>query len=909
MMQEIFGPYQLTERIASGGMAEIFKARIFGQFGFEKTLAIKRLHPRYTQHPEFVEMLKQEAKIAVSLSHQNIVQIFDLGRIQEHFFIAMEYIHGRDVNQVFNRLRSQQERWPLEAVLHIGSQVCSGLDHAHRMRGPDGELLRLIHRDVTPQNVMISAEGDVKLVDFGIAKITGSQLETEAGMIKGKFCFMSPEQAMGARLDHRTDIFSAGIVLYELLTGRPMYDEEDDHRLIELVRGAHFTPLEQLRPDLPRPVVKLLNKALAHDPNARFPSARHFQYAIDKVAQRLNLTYTNLKLKQLITDTFPELSSRLQESYMQHSDDFDSEELSLISDYELSLAGEGDWEVPDITDEVEMIEVEELDPEELDPAELDGSISLSVAEERALSGEHISPYGTPPINPAELYSQADPRLASAPAAQAVRSAPEVAKFPAAAPTPADAQYYLADSEAQARGDLLGQQGGSGFELPDSTMILDEEAGRDEKVPISAPSKRRREPAPKGRSRPKPGLKLNELWAKQELRLAVGAVALLAIFGVSLSLRPSSMVSRPESAVIQLPDSPSASPSGAAPSGFNSQLTASNPSPQGQQAPTGLASDSNRVAFAPQQQVTGLQIGGVSQQRRPLERTAPLGQGVSINPVPSSGLAVQPSNASRPALTPTPAPVAPAPPSAPTAFVLTLESSPSGAEVAINDEWQPMPTPLSLQAYEGVPFSITLSLKGYQELRRQVVPNRLDPRLSFKLQEEKGLLVINCSPDGTEVSVNDQIVGRSPLRYEMPITSEPLSVKLYSPGFETQRIRLNWADSTQGTLTYDGELRLIPKPVVQAAPPRRASRPRPARRRSTRRRRAARPAAVALLSVRSQRWGSVYVDNKMIGDSMKVIKYKISAGRHQVKICFNDNRQNCETRAVTLSAEQHKVVRF
>ncbi|MBM4291084.1 MAG: serine/threonine protein kinase, partial [Deltaproteobacteria bacterium] len=250
-MQELFGPYQLIERIAAGGMAEIFKARTLGQYGFEKTLAIKRLHPRYTQHPEFVEMLKQEAKIAVGLSHPNIVQIFDLGRVQEHFFIAMEYIHGRDLNQTFNRLNTRRERWPLEAALYVLSQVCAGLDHAHRQRGPDGQLLRLIHRDVTPQNVMVSTEGDVKLVDFGIAKVLNSTHETEAGIIKGKFCFMSPEQAHGARLDHRTDIFSAGIVLYELLAGRPLYDDSDDQRLLTRVRSARFQPLSELRPDLP----------------------------------------------------------------------------------------------------------------------------------------------------------------------------------------------------------------------------------------------------------------------------------------------------------------------------------------------------------------------------------------------------------------------------------------------------------------------------------------------------------------------------------------------------------------------------------------------------------------------------------------------------------------------------------
>ena len=158
-MQETFGPYQLIERLAVGGMAEIFKARISGHAGFEKILVIKRLHPRYTRHPEFVEMLKEEAKIAVSLSHSNIVQIFDLGRVQEHFYIAMEYLHGRDLNQILGRMKHQRRRLDTEVVLQIMMDLCAGLDHAHRQRDSRGQLLRLIHRDISPQNIMISSEG------------------------------------------------------------------------------------------------------------------------------------------------------------------------------------------------------------------------------------------------------------------------------------------------------------------------------------------------------------------------------------------------------------------------------------------------------------------------------------------------------------------------------------------------------------------------------------------------------------------------------------------------------------------------------------------------------------------------------------------------------------------------------
>ncbi|MCA9527127.1 MAG: serine/threonine protein kinase, partial [Myxococcales bacterium] len=276
-MHEQFGRYILLERIAIGGMAEIFRAKAPGLGGFEKVLAIKRLHPRYSQDADFIEMLIDEARITVELAHSNIGQIFDLGKVEDHYFIAMEYIEGRDLYRVMKRLRERHQQFPFDAAAYVAMECCAGLDYAHRKRDGRGRPLHIIHRDVSPQNVLISMEGDVKLVDFGIAKAALRAYETESGIIKGKFYYMSPEQARGEHLDHRTDIFSLGIVLYEMLTGDLLYKDDDEVTLLSKVRRADIAPPSTMRPDLPPALERIAMRALARDREDRYPSAQHMQ--------------------------------------------------------------------------------------------------------------------------------------------------------------------------------------------------------------------------------------------------------------------------------------------------------------------------------------------------------------------------------------------------------------------------------------------------------------------------------------------------------------------------------------------------------------------------------------------------------------------------------------------------------
>jgi serine/threonine protein kinase len=266
-----FGKYLLLAKIASGGMADLFHGKIVSVKGFEKAVAIKKLLPHLTDDTSLVNMFINEAKLAALLTHQNIVQIYDLGSIEGTYFIAMEYLHGKDLRAMSTKARKRTAPLPAEFALYILSRVCAGLDYAHKLKDFQGNRLNIIHRDISPQNVIVTYEGEVKIVDFGIAKAATHSSETKVGIIKGKLAYMSPEQAAGKAIDHRSDIFSAGILLYELLTHRRMF-EGSEMEVLDRVRKAEFVPAETLVPTLAPRCTGILRRALAKDPDARYQS-------------------------------------------------------------------------------------------------------------------------------------------------------------------------------------------------------------------------------------------------------------------------------------------------------------------------------------------------------------------------------------------------------------------------------------------------------------------------------------------------------------------------------------------------------------------------------------------------------------------------------------------------------------
>lgn len=299
-----FGKYYLLERVALGGMAEIYKAKTFGAVGFEKLLAIKRILPHMSQNTEFINMLVDEAKIAVQLNHTNIVQVFDLGKVDDDYFIAMEFIEGMDLRSIMKRLEETGRRMAVEDAAFIIVEVCKGLDYAHRKKDQYGVPLGIVHRDISPQNILISYEGEVKIVDFGIAKAARKATETDAGVLKGKFAYMAPEQARGEEVDARSDIFPTAIMLYEMLTGKRMFVTESNLQTLEKIKNFHIEP-PFLPPEVPSELEFILMQAMANDPNERYQSAEEFQIDLTKFLYTSSLDFTAKNLAELMQDLFP----------------------------------------------------------------------------------------------------------------------------------------------------------------------------------------------------------------------------------------------------------------------------------------------------------------------------------------------------------------------------------------------------------------------------------------------------------------------------------------------------------------------------------------------------------------------------------------------------------------------------
>ncbi len=278
-----FGRYTLLEKIAAGGMAEVFKARMRGEEGFEKIVAIKRILPHMADNDDFITMFVDEAKLAAQLTHNNIIHIYDLGKVEQYHYIAMEYVEGKDLRSILKLGSERDFALPPELALFVASKIANALDYAHRRLGIDGKELNLVHRDVSPQNILISFEGDIKLCDFGIAKAATKVSQTQTGALKGKLQYMSPEQAWGKKIDRRTDIFSLGIVLFEMLTGERLFTGDTDLTILEQVRDAKVVAPSTRNPDVPKKVDQIVLKALAKNPQDRYQNASELERDINQV--------------------------------------------------------------------------------------------------------------------------------------------------------------------------------------------------------------------------------------------------------------------------------------------------------------------------------------------------------------------------------------------------------------------------------------------------------------------------------------------------------------------------------------------------------------------------------------------------------------------------------------------------
>lgn len=285
-------------------MAEIFLARQAGLEGFEKVVVIKRIRPHLSKQPNFVKMFLNEAKLAAHLNHPNIVQIYDLGRVGESYFIAMEYIFGRDMRRIIPKAEQLNIPFPMIYALKIASSVCEGLYYAHQKADLYGNPLNIVHRDVTPENIFVSFDGTVKILDFGIAKAANQIEQTRAGEIKGKISYMSPEQCHGKPLDQRSDLFSLGAVLYEWITGFRLFTGDSEIAVLRnITEGKVYAP-SYFRADVPPQVEAILMRALEKDRDKRYQTAWEMQYDIDQFIRDYEFTPSNIHLANFLKQLF-----------------------------------------------------------------------------------------------------------------------------------------------------------------------------------------------------------------------------------------------------------------------------------------------------------------------------------------------------------------------------------------------------------------------------------------------------------------------------------------------------------------------------------------------------------------------------------------------------------------------------
>jgi eukaryotic-like serine/threonine-protein kinase len=300
----LFGNYYLLERINVGGMAEVFKAKAVGVEGFERLVAVKRILPNIAEDQEFISMFIDEAKIAVQLNHANIAQIFDLGRVEESYFIALEYVPGKDLRAIFNHARLRSEPVPMAMACYVIMRVCEALGYAHSKNDAQGNPLHFVHRDVSPQNILISYDGEVKVIDFGIAKAAGKASKTRAGILKGKFGYMSPEQVNGAEIDLRSDVFGVGICLYEILTGERLFTGESDFSTVEKVRKVDIMPPSTYNRRVPEELEQIVLKALARDPEDRYQTAIELHDELQSFTFTSNNTFSRKELSGYMHKVF-----------------------------------------------------------------------------------------------------------------------------------------------------------------------------------------------------------------------------------------------------------------------------------------------------------------------------------------------------------------------------------------------------------------------------------------------------------------------------------------------------------------------------------------------------------------------------------------------------------------------------
>jgi eukaryotic-like serine/threonine-protein kinase len=298
-----FGKYLLLHQVALGGMAEIFLAVEKSEHGGHRFVTIKRIRKDFDRDDEFVAFFLTEGRVSLKCAHPNLPQAYELGEVDGSHYLALEYIHGHTLLDVVREASLGRRHLAVASVVHIGVGLAAALEHAHGLRDVDGRPLKVVHRDVTPQNVMLSVSGAVKLIDFGIVRSSVQTHKTESGVVKGKFAYMAPETLDSSRhFDHRADLFALGVVMHEALTGRSLFRGHDDQDTVERVRSMRVPDLTRLRSDVPAPLSAVIMHALERDPDQRFQSATEMLHALERAAEMSGIHHSMTRLRDEVLD-------------------------------------------------------------------------------------------------------------------------------------------------------------------------------------------------------------------------------------------------------------------------------------------------------------------------------------------------------------------------------------------------------------------------------------------------------------------------------------------------------------------------------------------------------------------------------------------------------------------------------
>jgi eukaryotic-like serine/threonine-protein kinase len=301
--------YTITERLDQGGMAEVFRGVAESMEGFKKNVAIKRILPSLTKNQKFISMFLDEARLSLFLQHANIVQVFDISKTPDNaYFLVMEYVDGCNLKALIERQKQKGKRIEAAHAIYMMMECCKALSYAHSLENPDtNEPLGIVHRDISPPNILLSKQGEVKLVDFGLAKANSQIESTDPGVVKGKFSYLSPEAASGLEVDHRADVFAAGIILWELFTGRRLFYGDTDYQTVELVRQARVPSIAALNPEIEAELEAVVRKALARDPEERYQNAADLADALAQYLFSRRMKVTSRDIAALVRDTQMEL--------------------------------------------------------------------------------------------------------------------------------------------------------------------------------------------------------------------------------------------------------------------------------------------------------------------------------------------------------------------------------------------------------------------------------------------------------------------------------------------------------------------------------------------------------------------------------------------------------------------------